>query len=276
MVGLLVTGASGFVGSWLKKRTSLISTEFDITDEKAVLRGMEELCPQTVIHLAGQAHVARSLVDPEKTFAVNARGTQNVVKALQAIGFQGRLLYVSSADVYGIAQELPITEEHPVKPLNPYSDSKVAAEKVCLESDLDVVIARPFNHIGPGQSFDFALPSFARQLCTGVVNVGNLEATRDFTDVRDIVEGYLLLLEKGRSGEIYNLCSGRERSMRQVLDALIAVSGRRVEVRQDPSRLRPAEQPRMVGSSAKMVRDTGWQVSVPFEQSIQNIWESIA
>ncbi|MEI6531396.1 MAG: GDP-mannose 4,6-dehydratase [Chlamydiota bacterium] len=278
---IFVTGASGFVGSHLSSLCPVIPMQGDLADFDNLKSQIEKHKPQSIIHLAAQSHVGSSYQNPKSTYEVNFLGTYNLVEALKASGFKGRLLYISSADVYGHAEYLPIDEVHPCNPLSPYAISKKAAELICLqEKAFDIIIARPFNHIGPGQNKLFALPSFAAQLKSiqkgerePCLRIGNLQTTRDFCDVRDIVKGYLHLLEKGRAGEIYNLCKGEESGMAQMLEGLISLSGLKVQVEQDPFLVRPGEQPRVLGSFAKIYKDTGWKPEISLAQSLQDIWE---
>ncbi|HWS76435.1 MAG TPA: GDP-mannose 4,6-dehydratase, partial [Quisquiliibacterium sp.] len=205
-------------------------------------------------------------------------GSTHLLQAIRAHAPAARLLLASSADVYGRAhpEELPLREDRPPAPLNPYSVSKAAAEMMCRQAHaahgLDVVIARPFNHVGPGQRPEFAVSGFARSIAEILLGlrppelpVGNLDVTRDFSHVLDICEGYLALLEGGRGGETYNLCSGRETRLRGLLDAMIERSGCGASVVVDPARMRPADQPRVAGDASKALRDTGWRAWRPLE-----------
>ncbi|WP_139110812.1 GDP-mannose 4,6-dehydratase, partial [Acidithiobacillus thiooxidans] len=177
---------------------------------------------------------------------------------------------------------LPVREDHPLHPRNPYAVSKVAAEALCYQwsqtSSFEIVMVRPFNHIGPGQSPRFAIADFARQVTEirldrrePVLQVGDIDVTRDFTDVRDVVRAYALLLEKGRNGGIYNVCSGREYRIRDLLRQLLALAGIEATIEQDPVRLRRAEQRRMVASFDLLHQDTGWQPAIPMEESLQDL-----
>ena len=217
----LVTGGRGFVGTWLVRHLVALGhdvrvldrDEADIRDAAAVESIVAEAAPDVVFHLAAQASVARSLADPFPTFEVNVMGTVNVLEAVKRRAAKARVIVASSAEVYGIVGEdaLPITEDAPLAPVNPYAASKVAQEAVALAyhrgSGLDVIVTRSFNTIGPGQSTDFALPSFAARLAAivrgeapPVLEVGNLDVERDFTDVRDAARAYALLAERGAAG----------------------------------------------------------------------------
>jgi GDP-4-dehydro-6-deoxy-D-mannose reductase len=294
---LLVTGLTGFVGSYLTGQDGVFDLCVDgrLADLRVageVDAALAAVRPQAVIHLAAQSSVGVSLEDPQQTYDVNFGGTLNLLAALRRQNFQGRMLYVGSGDVYGSVPEgcLPVTEDTPLRPRNPYAVSKVAAEALCYQWSqaglFEIVMARPFNHIGPRQNTHFAVSDFARQLVAcrkGTapprLRVGDIDTTRDFTDVRDIVRAYLALLEAGRNGEAYNVCSGVERSLRQIIDALSRACGVEVEIEVDPERLRPSEQRRMCGSPAKLRADTQWAPAVPFERTLRDIveyWEEFA
>ena len=229
---LLVTGHSGFVGGALLKRQAelegaqdwriaTLPPELDINEEAklAQVLGLER--PDYILHLAAQSFVPASFENPRATLEVNLLGTLSLIRAAQQSGFKGRLLYVSSSDVYGVVppERMPITEEQPVAPRNPYAVSKAAAELLCrqmaLTSGLDVVIARPFNHVGPGQDSRFVLSSFARDVALraagkldGPFMTGDLDVSRDFSDVLDVLQAYVAMLVKGVGGRTYNVCSG--------------------------------------------------------------------
>jgi GDP-4-dehydro-6-deoxy-D-mannose reductase len=287
-MSLLATGLSGFVGAYCARQLGAADLLFD--GRPADLRRPDEVRaavgqarPDTVIHLAAQSSVVAAAEDPAHTYEVNFGGTLNLLQALKDAGFRGRMLYVGSADVYGVVPEaeLPVAEARPLKPLNPYAVSKVAAEALCYQwsqgGPFEIVMARPFNHIGPGQGTRFAVASFARQIAAcrsgragGPLVVGDIDTTRDFSDVRDIVRAYGLLLASGRNGEIYNVCSGTERSLREVIAAMLQASGIEMEIQVDPQRLRGVEQRRMRGSFARLHADTGWQPQVPFEQTLKD------
>jgi GDP-4-dehydro-6-deoxy-D-mannose reductase len=290
---LLATGHRGFVGTafreFLQSHDGTVAWcplvgETNLL-EPAQLRAMvREHQPDWVVHLAAQSHVPQSWSDPAGTLEVNVCGTANLLNALSEADFRGRFLYVSSADVYGSAAEadLPLTEDAPLAPRSPYASSKVAAEVVCrqwaLTKQLDVVIARPFNHTGPGQRPEFALPGFAREIAAiklgrqpAQVLAGDLDVTRDFLDVRDVVNAYLALLARGRSGQTYNVCSGREVHLADALRRLVDMAGVQAEIAVDRARFRPAEQRRVYGSHAKLTADTGWTPRIAFDQTLQQL-----
>ncbi len=278
---LLLTGANGFVGQTMQAALPCVALPdgLDLRDRAALDAAIADIRPDTVIHLAAQSFVPASFENPRETFDINLYGTLNLLEALQSVGFQGRMLFVGSGDTYGQVPEaaLPVRETHPLHPRNPYAVSKVAAEALCYQwsqtSGFEIVLVRPFNHIGLGQSPRFAIADFAKQVMeirlgrrAPVLQVGDIDVTRDFTDVRDVVRAYELLLEQGRNGGIYNVCSGREYSIRDLLQKLIALAGVDARIEQDPARLRPAEQRRMVASFEALHRDTGWQPLIPIEQ----------
>ena len=289
MTPLLVTGLSGFVGSHLAAQAGAVGLAregqlADLREFDQVAAIVDALRPQSVIHLAAQSSVARSLQDPMETYQINFTGTLNLLTALRDCGFRGRMLYVGSGDVYGSVAEslLPVTEDVPLRPRNPYAVSKVAAEALCYQwsqsGPFEIVMARPFNHIGAGQDAQFAVADFARQIVAfrkgrgpGRLTVGDIQATRDFTDVRDIVRAYGDLLRAGLNGEAYNVCSGAERSLGEIIEALLRISGVTMQVEIDSQRLRPSEQRRMRGSYDKLRSHTGWQPAIPLEQTLKDI-----
>jgi len=297
MQTILVTGASGFVGRTLVAmarrgeltgvRLDCLEDEVDLRDPAAVRRRLANASPEAVIHLAAISFVPESFERPHETYAVNLHGTMNLLEALAAAGFAGAFLYVSSGDVYGAVppSALPVTEERLPRPRNPYAASKVAAEAYCYQvsqtSRMRVLIARPFNHIGPGQSDRFFLPAMAKQIMqikegkrAPAIEAGNIDVTRDFSDVRDVVRAYLALLEKGTSGEAYNVCSAVERNVGEVLRRMLELAGVEAAVTRVHERVRPNEQTRHCGSNRKLCEDTGWRPSVPFEQSLRDLLES--
>lgn len=288
----LVTGASGFVGPHLVAALSdagwdAVPCDADLGDAAGLRATIERARPDVVFHLAAQSFVPESLQAPERTYEVNVLGTARLFAAMRAASGGGRiprLLFTSSAEVYGArdASEMPLVETLAPRPMNPYAASKAAAEAVLL-GELhafggDVVIARAFNHIGPGQSDRFAIASFALGLARiaaggpNVLEVGNLDAQRDVLDVRDVARAYVALATGGRSGEIYNVCRGAAISMRDLLGTLVAIARVPVEIRIDPSRLRPSDVPLSVGSNEKLVQTTGWAPRIAPADSLRDIY----
>jgi len=292
-MNLLVTGASGFVGRHVLDRfpsALAIGSEMDLRSSESIERALDSKSFDAVIHLAAQSSVPESFRNPGDTFDINFIGTHRLLTALEKRNFKGRVLFVGSGDMYGpvSTKDLPIREDRALKPLNPYAVSKVAAEALCYQISqrgaLDIVMARPFNHIGPGQSEHFAVSSFAKQMVEirsgrrdALIQVGNLETTRDFSDVRDVVAAYELLLERGERGEVYNVCSGRERSMQEVFERLQRIAGVQCGFVVNEDRLRPTDSPRVRGSAEKIAERTGWMAEIDFDQSLQDLikdWEN--
>ncbi len=296
---LLITGQSGFVGQHVLAHLeagkapawqAIAPMPHDLLDPDSLDAWLTDQCPDAVIHLAGQTFVPTAFRDPEGTLRTNLLGTLNLLQALKRRGFQGTFLYVSSGDVYGqvdIAQ-LPITETLLPRPRNPYAVSKLAAEHLCLqwsftEPEWRVLIARPFNHVGPGQAETFLIPDMAHQLVrvrkglqTPELQVGDVDVSRDFLDVRDVVQAYFELLDKGRSGEIYNVCSGTERNIRELILQMADLAGLEITLKQDSDRLRRAEQRRVAGSCRKLREETGWQASITVTTMLNDVlgdWE---
>lgn len=297
MKTLLVTGLSGFVGGHLQQAITrseswqlLAAPVHNLLDPVSLDAWLQAGVPEAVIHLAGQTFVPEAFKDPARTLQVNLLGTLNLLQALKRAGFNGTFLFVSSGDVYGQVAEadLPITEALGPKPRNPYAVSKVAAELLCQQwgyaEGWRMLIARPFNHIGPAQAAGFVVPSMAQQIvgaCAGAqritLEVGDIDVTRDFLDVRDVISAYFALLEHGRSGEVYNVCSGVERTVRELIIQMAGLAGVSADLVQDPSRLRPADQRRVVGSAEKLKKDTGWKPSISITETLQSVlsdWET--
>ena len=289
-VKLIVTGGSGFVGTHLRARYGGIpfadhDGRVDLCDAQRVRSAIAELKPAAVLHLAAQSSVAASFADPASTFSVNFHGTLNLLQALSAAEFQGVFLYVGSADVYGRMSEaeLPVREIQPLRPRSPYAVSKVAAEALCYQwsqtqKNFRIVLTRPFTQIGPGQDSRFAIADFAHQVAemrsgrrSPIMVTGDLDVTRDFTDVRDAVRAYHLLLRNGKNGEVYNICSGQERSLRSLVDELLRIAGVQAEQRGDPARMRPAEQRRMVGDAGRIHAMLGWSPEISLTTTLTDI-----
>jgi GDP-4-dehydro-6-deoxy-D-mannose reductase len=286
---LLVTGASGFVGHYVRRLIGGVpfddnGKEVDLRDAAHVRSALERIRPERVIHLAAQSAVPAAFEHPLETMEVNFIGTLHLLTALRDTGFRGRMLYIGSGDVYGVVPEaqLPITEDQPLKPRNPYAVSKVAAEALCYQwsqtEGFEIVLTRPFNHVGPGQGRRFAVSDFAAQIAEigqgrrePVLRVGDVDVTRDYTDVRDVVRAYGLLLEQGRNGEVYNVCSGRERVIRSVIESLFALAGVRAEIVAEPQRMRPNEQRRTQASNRKLNQAVGWAPEIPWERTLGDL-----
>ena len=285
----LVTGASGFLGHHLAAHLrdlgdDVIPSGADVTDPEALARELDRHRPEVVYHLAAQSDVGRGWTDPVRTLRVNAEGTLNVLGASRRAG-AALVVAASSAEVYGPADEseLPLGEDAPLRPANPYAASKAAAEMMCLQARFgagpDVVRVRAFNLIGPGQPAGFAASSLAAQIAANErsggdrVLVGNLDARRDFTDVRDAARACRLLAGHGAVGEAYNLCSGADRSIRDLAEMLMAVAGRPMELVADPDRLRPSDVAVRRGDPGKLRAATGWRAEIPLAQTLADLLE---
>jgi GDP-4-dehydro-6-deoxy-D-mannose reductase len=306
---IFITGATGFAGSHLVE--SLLAQEHevfalthpatshqelpthpcmhsipgDLLDLASLKTAVLQAQPDTIYHLAGQAYPARSWDNPALTIAINTGGTANLLEAAIASG-RPRVVIVTSAEIYGFVAEvdLPLTENTWPQPRHPYGVSKYAAGLLTAvyaqRYDLPVVEARPFNHIGPRQALGFVVPDFASQLAAiklgqqpPVISVGNLDARRDFCDVRDVVSAYQILAEKGTPGEGYLICSGQAVSIHYLLNALIEAAGITVEVVYDPQRMRPSDTPILYGSHAKLSSDTGWKPQIHLRQSLNDAYQ---
>lgn len=290
----LVTGSRGFVGTHLVAHLNSCAddvVEVDrvigsppIEDAGAISELIAEAKPDAVYHLAGQSDVAASWDDPIGTFRTNADGTLHVVRACIDAGVE-RLLSVTSSDIYGMVDpdDLPITEDAPLRPVNPYAASKAAAEMVCIQGflghGLGVIRARAFNHLGPGQSDRFLAPALAARIAgneqTGstAVPVGNLSARRDFTDVRDVVRAYRLLVVDGVPGEAYNVCSGRDVAVSDIAETLLGLAKIPMTLEQDQRLFRPVDLPVQRGDNAKLRQATGWTPEIALADTLADTLE---
>ncbi len=298
----LITGMTGFVGGHLiaalaaqgaeihgTLRTDIVEVapagttghEADVTDPDAMAAVVAEVRPDRVFHLAGAASVGHSFVDPEGTWHINVEGTRAVLEALRRDAPDARMVIALSGDEYGLVplDELPVTEDSPLRPNNPYAESKVAAEGVCVEYRNDygiqVVRLRAFNQLGPGQDDRFVLPRICRQVAEAEargdalcrLELGNLTTRRDFLDVRDVVAAYMLLAEKGDPDRPYVAGTGRSLAIADLVDMVVAAAKIPVEVASDPSLIREGEQPDLY-AEARALKDLGWVPRIPIEQSI--------
>jgi GDP-4-dehydro-6-deoxy-D-mannose reductase len=280
----LVTGADGFVGRHAIERLQLAGVETiafsgDVRDIEECLAQVRAVRPDSVLHLAAIASVADAWRAPDGVFDVNVGGTRNLLGAVSSAAPDARCVVVSSAEIYGAVPEdaQPIGEDAPARPASPYAQSKLEAEAVALAAGLDIVIARPFPHIGPGQDERFAIASFASQIAAiergapPILRVGNLDAYRDFCDVRDVVGAYLALLTGATTADTYNVCSGKARQIGDVLASLLALAEREIEVQPDPDRMRPADIPLLLGDPSRIERDLGWRAERPLEWTLLDI-----
>lgn len=305
----LITGINGFAGSYLAEtllkkgylvsgidrgdsfsNLSHISAKLklftgDILDKEKMSEIMEVVKPDYVFHLAAQPSVAVSFKEPKLTHEVNVKGTQNILDAAREHVPNVRILLTCTADEYGAVKEaeLPIKETHPLAPTSPYAESKKEVEELArlyhTKYSTQVIITRSFNHAGPRQSPDFVLSNWAKQVAEieagrkePVLLVGNLEAKRDFLDVRDVIEAYIILITKGEPGEVYNVCSGKAYSLQDYLNDLIALSSKKIEVRIDPKKLRPIDNPVYCGDNTKLER-LGWKQEIALNDMLKHLLE---
>jgi len=256
----------------------------DVRDGDAVAAAVAAVTPDVVFHLAGRTFVPAAAADPAGVFAVNALGTLHVLAATARHAPQARVVVVGSADAYGDvpAAAQPIVESQALRPLSAYGASKAAADVLAGQwadgMGLDVVRVRSFNHVGPGQDSRFVCADFARQLVEIAqgrrpprIEVGDLDPVRDFSDVRDVVAAYVAVAERGGRGAVYNVCSGVGRTIRSLLDDLIAAVGVQVAIVPAPERRRPTQVARLVGSAAALTATTGWRPRIPWERTIADV-----
>jgi GDP-4-dehydro-6-deoxy-D-mannose reductase len=309
----LVTGADGFVGQWLlralladncavtgvvrESKPALTTLDAnlartvhwqsaDITNADRVRSLVRESAPDAVFHLAAQSFVPASREDPSATIATNVAGTANVLEAVREHAPQASVLVVGSADAYGAvkANQLPVREEQPLAPRNPYAASKAAAELIAMQYAragwCKVVATRSFNHTGPGQRPVFAVASFALQVAAikagrqrPTIEVGDLTPRRDFCDVRDVVDAYVRLAAHGETGRAYNVCTGTDVSMTDIVNQLLSASGVAAQICQKPELVRPTEIPVLRGDPSLIVGQTGWEPKTPLTQTLADMLE---
>jgi GDP-4-dehydro-6-deoxy-D-mannose reductase len=308
---ILITGITGFAGSHLaeyalslggdievvgirrwRSRTENIDhfvdqvtmCECDLRDASSVKKLIADKMPDRIFHLAAQSYVPTSWVAPSETLTTNILGQLHIFEALRETGCGARIQIAGSSEEYGMVypEETPITEDNPLRPLSPYAVSKVAQDTLAYQYFMSygtpVIRTRGFNHTGPRRGDVFVTSNFALQIALieagkqePIIMVGNLEAQRDFTDVRDTVRAYWLTLEHGEPGEVYNIASGKAWRIREVLDLLLSHSSVEIEVQEDPERLRPSDVPLLLGDNSRMREATGWQPEIPFEQTTKDL-----
>ncbi len=287
----LITGATGFVGPHLVAHLEAEGDHVtgighgngpDLLDAEAWNKLVERSSPDVIYHLAGFSDVGASWKAPRDAFRLNAEGTLSVLEAAR-LNNVGRVVVVSSADVYGIASpaSLPLAESAPIQPRSPYGASKQAAEALAHQYSrgwgLDVIVVRPFNHIGPGQSPNFFAPAIASKIAQaelaggGEVTHGDLSPERDFTDVRDVVRAYRLIATTGRNGSTYNVCSGKAVAMSSILDDLIGAAMVPISTKPDPDLIRPVDLPVLRGSFDALHEDTGWEPSIELSETLADV-----
>lgn len=309
MKTILVTGVGGFVGSHmadlllqdstiqiagiihpsyevqhLKEDPRITIFREDIQHEEKLKSLVEQIAPDTIYHLAGMAHVHESWKNRREFFYTNFIGALNLVEACRDLNQFPKTLFIGSAECYGNVpeNEQPIFESRPFSPLSPYAVSKTAQEVLGIQyakaEKLPIYLSRSFNHTGPRQKETFVCPAFAKQIVLAelgrnppVLKVGNLSAKRDFSDVRDVVRSYQLILEKGVPGEPYNVCSGSAISIEEMLEILLSYSRIKISIEVDPEKFRPVDMPLLLGSPEKLTRDTGWKPVYNVHQTLQDL-----
>jgi GDP-4-dehydro-6-deoxy-D-mannose reductase len=289
----LITGGRGFVGTWLADHLReqgdevvAIDYEVDVTDPVALLEAVTAAAPDAVYHLAALTHVGESWKDPLQVLQVNVIGTAALLAAARQCGTDPRVLVTSSAEVYGAVTDpslMPLDELTPTAPLTPYAASKLAAEALIGQAfrghGQEVIVVRPFNHIGPGQTPNFAVPALAKRIVEAdrrgdsSIAVGNLAARRDFTDVRDVVKAYRMLIESGTPGEVYNVCSGHDVAIEEIATTLLRLAGTSLEFETDPTLVRPVEVPVLRGDPTRLQLATGWKPEIPLDQTLADVLE---
>jgi GDP-4-dehydro-6-deoxy-D-mannose reductase len=306
----LITGITGFAGShlaeyllsrgdcevhgtmrWRSRMENItqlgnrITTHVcDMRDATSMYELIRDLKPDRIYHLAAQSFVPMSWVAPAETFTTNVIGQTNIFEAIRAVGCPTRVQIACSSEEYGLVlpEETPIKESNPLRPLSPYAVSKVAQDLMGYQYHqsygLHAVRTRGFNHTGPRRGDVFVTSNFARQIVdvekgrqAPVIHVGNLEAVRDFTDVRDTAVAYYLALEKGKPGDVYNVATGKGYKIREMLDILLSFSTVKIETRQDPKRMRPSDVELLLGDATKLRTETGWEPRYKFEQTMKDL-----
>jgi GDP-4-dehydro-6-deoxy-D-mannose reductase len=305
----LVTGIAGFVGSYLaelllerghevyglvrsRSKTDYIESiisklhleDADILDTHSLYATISHIKPDYIFHLAAQSFVPTSWVSPSVTLETNIVGSANLFEAVRQVGIDPVIQIACSSEEYGLVYpaELPIKETNPLRPLSPYAVSKLAMDYLGYQYyqsyKIRIVRTRGFNHTGPRRGDTFAESNFAKQIAViekgkqePVIHVGNLEASRDYTDVRDIVKGYLAAVEKCDPGDVYNICSGTTIKIGDMLNLLLSFSKTKVEIKQDPSRMRPSDVPVLLGDNSKFVAKTGWKPEIPFKKTMEDL-----
>jgi GDP-4-dehydro-6-deoxy-D-mannose reductase len=260
--------------------------ETDLTDYHSVYRTMEKVRPDYVFHLAAQSFVPTSWDAPASTLQTNVTGQTHIFEALRALGLDPVIQIACSSEEYGLVHkdETPITEQNPLRPLSTYAVSKMAQDFLGYQYfqsyGTRAIRTRGFNHTGPRRGKVFVTSNFAMQLAKiklglqePIIRVGNLDAIRDFTDVRDTVRAYYLAVTKGKPGEVYNICSGTGITIQELLDRLIALAEVDVKVEQDPARMRPSDVEILLGDCSKFKADTGWEPQIPFDQTLRDTFD---
>ena len=318
MKKVLITGITGFAGSYLaeylvdkkeyeiwgtylfddslanvaaiKDKTNLI--KIDLSKEENVFNLVKDAAPSLIFHLAALTSPADSFKSPTETLTNNISLQINLLEAVRKFNlFKTKILIVSSADIYGLVKKenLPIDEQTPLTPTSPYSVSKIAQDFLgltyFLSYKLRIVRVRPFNHIGPRQSPQFVVSSFAKQIAeiekgkrNPILKVGNLEAKRDFTDVKDMVRAYAAVMGKGKIGDVYNIGSGTSYKISDILNKLVFMSSSKIKIEKEEGLLRPSDNPELICDSTKFVKLTGWKPEISIEETLRDTldyWRNI-
>lgn len=303
---IFITGIGGFVGCHLtrylayegheisgldyasvelpeefKSYEKLKTFEGDLRDEKIIAGILDEIKPDAIFHLAAQSSVKISFENPHETFSDNLFGTLNLLEAVSKLDYEIKTLVISSSEVYGqlTPEECPVDEDHPLRPVNPYAVSKAAVDLLAYQYfkayKLPIYVARAFSHSGPGQKTVGVLSDWAFQiakieldLAPPILKVGNLAAQRDYTDVRDVVRGYMSIIEKGNPGKPYNVCRGTGYKLSDLLEKYKSMAKKRIEVQADQSRMRPVDIPILTGSNKRIKADTGWEPEIDIDTTL--------
>lgn len=287
---VFITGAGGLIGSYLKNYfenldgLEIFSFKGDIRQKKNVFEQIKFIKPEIIFHLAAQSSPKVSWKKPAETFDVNVRGTIYLLEAIRKFSPQSRVFIACSSAEYGFIKpsECPIKETHHLRPLSSYGVSKVSQELLGIQYfenfKIPTFMGRFFNQIGSGQKDIFAVQSFCRQVAEiekglkpAIIYVGNLKPRRDFTDVRDAVQALWLLVNKGKPGEVYNICSGKAPSIRKILDIILFLTKTKIKIKVDLKRLRPSDEPLLQGDNTKIKKATGWQPKIALKKSIEDI-----
>jgi len=317
MKKILITGVTGFAGSYLARqivpqkdcelfgtylsvdslsqisdiKNSIKPIHLDLMDFNGVKKVIEETKPDQLYHLAALTSPTQSFKEPAAVMVNNITAQINILENIKNANLSTRILVISSAEVYGQvdSSDIPIDEDTPFRPVNPYAVSKITQDFMGLQYHLgygmDVVRVRPFNHIGPGQTYQFVTSAFAKKIAEiekgkrePVLEVGNLEAKRDFTDVRDMVKAYVLLMEKGKSGDAYNVGLGKSYKISKILEILLSMSDKKIIVKKSPELLRPSDNPNLLCDNSKIAKLTGWKPEIALKQTLKEIldyWRNI-
>lgn len=309
MIRALITGITGFVGSHLAEfllsknyevygisrwrsdtknidhiKSKLNLVEADLNDSHSFYNAIQKIKPEQIYHLAAQSFVPTSWVAPADTMKTNVIGTINLFEAVRKANIDPKIQVACSSEEYGLVKpdEVPIKETNPLMPLSPYGVSKVAQDMLSFQYfksyGMKIVVTRGFNHTGPRRGEVFVCSNLAKQIVEiekglkePIIKVGNLDSIRDFTDVRDMVKGYYLALQKGIPGERYNICSGKGYKISELLDILLRMANVKIKIEKDPERMRPSDVPILIGDNSKFRRQTGWKPEIPFETTMRDL-----